>query len=470
MNRRLIASTAVILITAVAVSPVLAQVLDDEASLRQRLRIEQEFGFGDNLGLEVPSEGRTSLATTRLSYGLESKTRTQELSFAIGAALRFGDVAEGNNIQTGFTDPFMALRYKRDAANASISVDADYRQSDISLGIPLWTFLDQDGLVRPPRDFSNIRGSGERRGYNLDVELETGKQANIGFRFLAAANGVNYIDATDDLLNDFDTTSLGVSTLFRFDTVTTGVLDLRYETFDAKDSVDTDRVTETIEVGFDRELSATSRLTFRAGYTDVDTTETNLLNGQRFSTKRSGPSGSFGFFRDLTNGSVDATFDLTQDQDGQRGTLQFSRSLDLRTGSLRANIGLTSVDSTDPRVIGGLYWTRDFAASRLTLRYDRDVFVDSNDDDRFSDILIAGYQIDINSVSNLTADLSLTKSEASESSEASQRGNLIVTYSHRLTQDWSLNTGVEVNFLDEDISGRAESSAIFFGIGRNFDF
>lgn len=470
MNRRLIACTAVTLITAVVVSPVLAQVLDDEPGLRQRLRIEQEFGVGDNLGLEQPSEGRTSLATTRLSYGLESKTRIQELSLALGGALRFGDVAEGNNIQTGFTDPFVGLRYSRDAANASISVNADYRQTDISLAVPLWTFLDQDGLVRPPRDFSNIRGSGERRSYAFDVELETGKQANFGLRFLAAASGTNYVDATDTSLNDFDNQSLGVSALFRFNTVTTGFVDLRYLGFDAKDSVDTSRKTETIEAGFDRELSAISRLTFRAGYTDVDTRETNVLTGQRFTTKRSGPSGSVGYFREMPNGTLDTTFDLTQNQDGQRGTLRFARSLSLPVGSLSANIGLTSFDSTDPRVIGGINWSREFAASQISLRYDRGVFVDSDDNDRFTDVLIAAYQIDINTISSLTADLSLSKSEGTDSSEASERANLVVAYNHQLTRDWSLNTGVEFNFLDEDISGRAESSAVFFGIGRNFDF
>ena len=148
MSKRLIVNATLAVGVASAGSPALAQVADDSATLEQRFRIEQEFGVGDNLGLQTPSEGTTSLATTRLSYGLESKTRAQELSLAVGAALRFGSIAEGNTTSTGLVDPFVGLRYRRDAANASFSVNGDYRQSDISLAAPLWAFLDQDGIVR----------------------------------------------------------------------------------------------------------------------------------------------------------------------------------------------------------------------------------------------------------------------------------------------------------------------------------
>ena len=98
------------------------------------------------------------------------------------------------------------------------------------------------------------------------------------------------------------------------------------------------------------------------------------------------------------------------------------------------------------------------------------MFVDSNDEDRFTNILIAGYEYDINEQSSLSADLSLSYSEAAPSSEASKRGTLLVVYNRELTQDWSMNTGIEYSVLDEEFSGKADSSAIFFGIGRNFDF
>ena len=470
LKKRLIVSTAFAAGVTVMVAPVLAQVANEEEVFRQRFRIEQEFGVGDNLGLQNPSEGRTTLATTRLSYGLESKNRNHELSFALGGALRFGNIASGNNIQTGFTDPFMGLRYFRDTGNATLSVNADYRQSDISLAAPLWTFLDQDGLVRPPRDFSNIRGSGERRAYSVNVELETGKLAPFGLRILAGTRGTNYINQTDADLVDFDTKDLGLAALFRLDALTTASIDLAFTNYTQKNAADTSRDTISLQAGFDRELSAISQLSFRFGYTDVDTTETNPLTGLRFKTKRSGPSGNFLYSRDLPNGTAAASFDLTQNQTGQRGTLRFTRSLELPTGGLTASIGLTSFDSTDPRVIGSIDWFREFAASRISRSLDRDVFVDSNDEDRFTNLLIASYQYEITSVSRLSADLSLTHSEAAPSSEASERGSVVVVYNHQLTDDWSFNTGVEYNVLDEDVSGRAESSSVFFGIGRNFDF
>lgn len=469
MTKRLIAYAAFAGSVAVAATPVVAQLLDEEGGLRQRVRVEQEFGTGNNLGLENPSEGRTSLATTRLSYGLESKTCLQELSFAIGGALRFGDIAEGNNMQTGFTDPFVGLRYFRDTGNATLSVNGDYRQSDISLIAPLWTFLDQDGIVRPPRDFSDIRGSGERESYFINMDLETGKLAPFGLRFLAGASGTNYIDPTDTTLTDFENTDLGLSALLRFNAVTTGYIDLRYSTYSRENATNTDRETQTLQAGFDRNLSPRALLSFRVGYTDVDTTNTDLLTGQRVTTQQAGPSGSLGHFLEMPNGVLNSTFDLIQNQNGQRGTLRFARSIDLPTGGLSGSIGLSSFDSSDPQFIGGINWFRDFPAGRINFGLNRDFYVDSNDEDRFTNTLIAGYQHEINSVSNLSADLSLFYSESTAFSDASQRGSFVLAYNHQLTQDWSLNTGVELNFFEDDASGMAKSDAIFFGIGRNFD-
>ncbi len=454
---------------AIAIGPVLAQDLEEYGSMRQRLRIEQNFGTGSNLGLENPSEGRTSLATTRLSYGLETKTRTQELSLAIGGGLRFGSVADGNNLKTGFVDPLIGLRYKREGGNATLSVDADFRETDISLSQPLWTFLDQDGIVRPPRDFSNIRGSGERRSYNFDVALTTGLQDPFGLTLTAGASGTDYINATDASLTDFDTIDLGASTVFRFNNVTTGVVDLRFSNFERQNAENTDRDTTTIEVGLDRDISARSRFSFRVGETKVDTTETDLVTGRRIKSQRSGPSGRLGYYVEMPNGTLDSTLDLTQNQDGQRGTLRFTRALELPLGSLSANIGLTSVDSSDPRVIGGVSWVRDTTDGQFSLQFTRDVFVDSNDEDRFTNLLVAGYDYEINSISSLSADLSLTHSEAAPGSEASKRGSFVLVYNHQLTNDWSLNAGFEFSVLDEEFSGRSESNAVFFGIGRNFD-
>ncbi len=470
LTKRLIVRAAFAGSVVVALTPVLAQDREEFDGLRQRLRFEQSFGTGNNLGLEVPSEGTTSLATTRLTYGLESKTAIQDIAFTVGGALRLGSVAVGNNIETGLTDPLVGLRYNRDTGNASFSFNANYRQSDISLALPVWTFLDQDGFVVPPRDFLNVRGSGQRRAYRIYTELETGKQAPFGLRFFATANGARYQNTTDPGLTDFDFATFGASALFRFDALTTGFVDLRYDQYNTDDLLNTERQTRTIELGFDRQISERARLVLRAGYTDNDTYET--IAGQRLKTQRSGPSGRIGYLTDLPNGFFNSTFDLIQRPEGQRGTLRFTRSLQLPRGNLSANIGLTSFDSTEPRVIGGINWTHNLPASQISLRLNRDVFVDSNDNDRFTTLLIAGYQHQINELSSLGADLSYTHSESGPGifAQDTKRTNFRVTYQHRLTREWNLNAGVEYRMIDEQFPGKADSNAVFFGFGRNFDF
>ncbi|MHA6262907.1 hypothetical protein ACXYMO_06875 [Arenibacterium sp. CAU 1754] len=445
-----------------ALSPVLAQ--DDEGGLRHRIRIEQNFSTGSNLGLEVPEEGTTSLATTRLSYGLESTTRTQSFGFVVGGALRFGSVASGNAIDTGFTDPSIGLRYSRENADSILSFDADYRELDISQTGPLFTFLDNDGLIAAPRDFSSLTGSGKRRAYSLNAGLETGRNAPIGFVFSAAANGARYIDQTDANLADYDRTTAGVSTIFRLNPVTQGIIDLNYTQFDADNVLSTDRTTESVQVGFDRAISPRSTFAFRIGRTQVDSTEGGVL------TTISGVSGRMAYSTDLPNGTLNAALDVTQTQNGQLSTFRVTRAIDFPLGSLSANIGVSKSNSSSSRVIGGLDWNYQLARSQFSLKLDRGIQFDANDDERFTTSVIGGFRQELSEVANLTVDVSLYQSEAGTLTNAVDRGDLVVGYERELTSDWSFSAGVDYRFRDEDTVGKADSTSVFFGFGRNFDF
>lgn len=470
MNKGLIRSAAILVgVTATAAGPAYTQEEDEPGSFRQRLRVEQNFGIGDNVGLENPSEGRTSLATTRLTYGLETETDIQSLSFAVGAGLRFGNIAEGNTMRTGFVDPLIALRYNREGANAVFSFEADYRETDISLRQPLWDFLDQDGNVVPPADFSSIRGSGERRSYSASTQFETGLNDPFGLRFSASTNSVDYIDATDSSLTDYESNNVGLTTLFRFDRITSGTLYFGYDTYSNDDQSQTDRKTKTIEAGFERELSSISSLSFSAGHSTVETTETDPTTGARVTSKTSGPSGTINYQTGMPNGTLGANLNVYQNEDGQRGTFRLSRAIELPRGRLSGNIGLTQFDDTDPRVVGGLSWVHQLPTSTITMQYNRGVYTDSNDEDRFTDYLVAGYSHEINQISNISANLSLSYTEASSTEDATKRGNLVISYNHELTPDWSFNTGIAFRALEDDSTGEADSTAVFFGIGRNFD-
>ena len=64
--------------------PALAQ---DEGGLRMVFGLEQRFEAGRNLGLEVPDEGDSVSAETRLSFGLSDRTALSVLEFGASAAL-----------------------------------------------------------------------------------------------------------------------------------------------------------------------------------------------------------------------------------------------------------------------------------------------------------------------------------------------------------------------------------------------
>lgn len=430
-----------------------------EGGLRVRLRLEQRFGTGQNLGLEIPEEGRTSLATTAFDLGVESENEVQKLSFVVGGSLRFGDIAEGNNTSTGLTDPRVGLRYVREGANAQFNLDGFYRESDIALTGPVWSFLDAEGDIILPRDYSFLQGSGQRQAYGFNAVLDLGRDTPLGVLLTAGANGVNYQNSTAGL-SDYDQTDLGITPRFRFNSVTTGVIDLGLTNYK---SGTLERETTTYEVGFDRELDSVSTFGLRLGTTDVKTTEFGI------DTTVSGPSGSINYNRTLSNGQFSASYQQTQNQDGNLATLSVFRSLDLPNGSLSGSIGVAKQESADPQPIGSLTWRQQGATGSFDLSFNRYVGLSSDDEYTLTNVFAAGYTYEINAISSLRIDVGSTLSDATAVSNKIRRANAALVYSRELTDDWQMNAGLTYSLRDETTVGRADSNGVFFTIGRNFD-
>ncbi|MFK7751029.1 MAG: hypothetical protein AB8B51_00625 [Sedimentitalea sp.] len=462
MKTRLIVGATLAASVSYVPSPSVAQ--DEEAGLRQRLRIEQNFGFGENLGLEIPSSGSSQLATTRLTYGLNSETRTQRFSFVLGGGLRFGEIGTGSRLETGFVDPLIGLRYAIEGANSSFDFELDARETDISQAGALFSFLDADGAIAPPSDFSSIRGTGKRRTYRFDSNLLLNQYAPISFLLTAGASGTRYVNPTDTSLVDFDRSELGARTIFRLNPASTLSLSLNRERFQSQNALNTDRTTDSTQIGFDTAISARASLSVSAGYTEVETIEGGAI------TTSSGPSGSLAYTTEMPNGTFNVAFDLTRNSQGELGTLRLTRSLELPLGSFSANIGLANSDSSTTQVIGGLSWLYQRPTSQFSLRLNREVLFDANDEQRFTNEVVAGFRTELNPLSNFSVDVSLFQSEAGLTSNQVDRGDLTIAFERELTSDWSFSTGVDFSFRDEDTVGRADSSSLFFGFGRNFDF
>lgn len=146
--------------------------------------VQLNFGIGlrlestENAGLDVISSGRSSRASTALSFGLTSETPASKLSVDGSAQL----LATNGSSTTaeGLVNPSLGLTYGREAANANLSVTASLRESDLSEN-------------RDVVDFDT--GSGSRRTTAVSVGLNWGTAAPLGFGITAGLSDVSYQDS-----------------------------------------------------------------------------------------------------------------------------------------------------------------------------------------------------------------------------------------------------------------------------------
>ncbi|MCX8225961.1 MAG: hypothetical protein OTI35_07800, partial [Sulfitobacter sp.] len=80
---------------------------------------------------------RLEQASTALSFGVLTQTRSQQLSLAGGISLREADGPGGAVVASGVVDPFMAVKYFRQTRAASFRFDAQFEEVDLSQTEPI---------------------------------------------------------------------------------------------------------------------------------------------------------------------------------------------------------------------------------------------------------------------------------------------------------------------------------------------
>lgn len=428
------------------------------------LGVEQRLETGDNLGLETPEEGTTTLSTTTLNFGLNTATANQSLGVNAGFKLRAGELPSNSDIDTGFVEPQLSFNYTRQGANAVFDVDGSYRESDISFTPGVGDFVDENGVIVLPPDFEDLEGSGTRRNYSLNTSLETGLNAALGFVFDAGVSGISYDEQSASLEDIFRYTA-GVRANLRFSEVTTGFVAYDFDHFESDDAQNTERDTNSIEVGVSQELSRRASFEAAIGFSDID----EELNG--ISSSSSGATGRLSFDYLMPDGSINTSYSTTRDQDGARHTINVGRTFNLPNGVFAIEIGATQEESGDPDLIGSLNYTRELPTGVIRAGLNRNVTTSSEDEERITTTADVGYDHEINNVSSIGFDLSFGLSEQTGgvNNDDTRRTDVSATYNRRVTEDWSMSTGVEYRIRDEDTSGKSDSTSIFLTLNRDFN-
>lgn len=441
--------------------PALAQ---EEGGISMTLGVEQRFETGDNLGLETPEEGNTTLSTTTLNFGLNTATSNQSLGVNAGFKLRAGELPSDSDIDTGFVEPRLSFNYMREGADAVLNVDGSYDERDISFTPAVGDFTDENGLIVLPPDFEDLEGSGTRRNYSLSTSLETGLNAPLGFVFDASVRGISY-DQQSASLDDNIRYAAGVRANLRFTEVTTGFASYNFDHFEAEDAEDTERDTHAVEVGVSQQLSQRASFEAAIGFSEID----EELFG--ISTSSSGATGRFSFDYLMPDGSINTSYSTSRDQDGARHTVNVGRTFNLPNGQFVIDIGATQEESGDPDLIGSLNYTRNLPTGVVRVGLNRNVATTSEDEERITTTADLGYDHEINSISSIEFDLSFGLSEATGgiNNDDTRRTDVTASYNRRVTEDWRMSTGVEYRIRDEDVSGKSDSTSIFLTLNRDFN-
>lgn len=382
--------------------------------------VEQRFETNDNLGLDVVSAGTTSQATTRLSFGLLTETRSSSLEFNTSAALRVADGPDFSGTEVALADPQMSLAYSRTTANAELDVKARLRQANVEFLRSLEEFIDDKGEIVLPEDTT---GTGTQLSHGLDVALTWGEEAPLGFGLSAGISGINYIDTTSATLVDSQRLYAGASARMTLSEVTTANVSLRFSTYD-DDGVGTTR---------------RDTLSFNAGLTHM-----------------------------LPSGQLTSRLTAANTEDGTRLGLSFGRDFDLPAGALQASIGVTRSASGETNLTGSLKLTKELPQGAITAELRRSVAAGSDDSEQLATALLLGYSQELTPLSSLNLDLSYVQREPTGAGASVTDGTVSATYRRAVTEDWNMDVGYRHRVRDEDGVGRARSNSVFMVLKRDF--
>lgn len=386
--------------------------------------IDQRLETSSNQALETPSKGSTSLSTTRLSFGFLSETAVDRFAVTGSGTLRIGDGPGVDSNGFTFDDRRLGLSYSHTAAIGEVQLNASLRDANIRFLRPLEDFLNADtGEIELPEDLEDLEGDGTRRSTALSGSLRLGDQSRLGVTLRAGLSRIDYANTTAAGLADSERLSYGADFRLTLNDVTTATLGLSHQDFTSDSTVGTRR-TNTLSLGVSREfVNGAGNITLSVADKPGNIRTTNLSFGRSFET-------------------ADSSFAFTLGVSGGNG-------------------------NTD--MIGSVRYARELARGSVNLRISRGVTTSSDDTDRLSTLISAGYTHEIGPNSTLGLTASWAESLTPATNAATTNSTVGITYSQALTEDWALNTGITHRSRDTSTAPAADSNTLFIGLSRSWN-
>jgi opacity protein-like surface antigen len=429
--------------TALCSSAALAQ----DGGVRLVFGLENRLEVARNSELSVPATGTEVVNATVLSFGVTSETAIDRLDFFVSGALIAENTADSGSTELDFGREVATLAYHREVPAAVLDITGEYRSDNLD------SFSD---------DLTTVDETGTRTDLSLSAQLEIGRTSSIGFAMGVAYDSTDYQDSLDPELDDTETRRADLAMILHVSEITTGRIGLRYAL--SEDENPGTRTVETLTTyaGLDTALSDRLDLAAEIGYSDSEEEDFDVVERVR------GPALRFGLTYDMPVGTAMALLTVTTDADeGQRETFEIGRDMELPASTISARLGVTHADTTGSDVIGSLSWDHPLPDGAIGLNLARSVSYDTDAEEGVTYSLVRlNWAKTVNDLSSVSMDISYELSDAP--SERIEQVTLGAGYNYRLTEDWSLDSGVGYR-VRKDADGRSESPNLFVSIRRDFE-
>jgi hypothetical protein len=418
-------------------------------------QIATELEFNDNYDLRPNSVGDSVIWNTNIGAGLRATTRVDRLAFDASGVVRVTDVPDSDT-EAAADNPIVSLAYDRAVDDNALGFSIVGQRADIDFFDPL-SDLDDDG------NFDDTSGTGTRNSVRIGANVALNQDGPVSLSANARLSDISFEDATDPELVDRRDASIGAEVGFRLSPIlrfTTGASVGREDTDDASE---TERNRWRADVGLVGQVNQRTTLVTRIGFSRV---ETNRIGGDE---TEEGIVGDVQLVFDERRGQTSLSFSTSLDENGERYTLSYGKTVAWDNAELSASLGVSTNADTDARAVGSLDYQLTGRDTQLTLGLRQNATTDEDGRNVLNTNALARVERLLTRTTSvgLTVQGGLQRVD-DDSDTSTERLNVTAQFNHALTDDWSASFGYRYRYRSDESNEEAYSNAVFIGVARTF--
>ena len=377
--------------------------------------INQSLGVTRNPDLDPGNTAVSPQATTSLSLGYLTETRTERLAIDLASGLLIDDTG------TRADAPTLSFDYGRVAADADLSLTGSIQRRQADSVLTLADVTAPDGTIVLPTDAGTLDLDGTLTRAQLGGTLSWGKTAPVGYTLGASVVTQQYGGDAAAVRDDSVTTSLNAGIRLDITPVLQTTVALRYTHYDLEggDAPD-DRLGGSVTVSFDRPA-----------------------------------------------GAISASLDVQDTDDGLRLGLQTARTFTLPDTSLTVGLGLSVAPGGGTQATGRLAYSHTLPRGQIDLSASRSFVSATDGTERQLTTASASYAMPLTPLSSLQIGFDLAQTE-DDGGDTALTAALQASQSFQLTPDWALSVGARSELRQDTGVADARRDSLFVSLGRSF--